>query len=79
MHGAGVVFYPAKPRCSVCGERAEKQVTPPMPKFEGYLRNVDLDDSKFLIQLRSETQEFWRFGLCREFKRASLTKGTCGS
>jgi len=25
-----------KPRCSVCGERAEKQVTPPMPRFEGY-------------------------------------------
>ena len=25
-----------QPRCSVCGERAEKQVTPPMPKFEGY-------------------------------------------
>jgi hypothetical protein len=25
-----------KPRCSVCGERAEKQVTPPMQRFEGY-------------------------------------------
>ena len=25
-----------KPRCSKCGERAEKQVTPPMPRFEGY-------------------------------------------
>jgi hypothetical protein len=25
-----------KPRCSVCGERAEKQMTSPMPKFGGY-------------------------------------------
>jgi hypothetical protein len=25
-----------KPRCSVCGERASKQVTPPMPRFQGY-------------------------------------------
>ncbi|MDA0231054.1 MAG: hypothetical protein O3B21_12810 [Proteobacteria bacterium] len=25
-----------KPRCRVCGERATKQVTPPMPVFEGY-------------------------------------------
>jgi len=27
-----------KPRCRVCGERAEKQVTPPMARFEGYPR-----------------------------------------
>ncbi len=25
-----------KPRCKVCGERAEKQVTPPVARFEGY-------------------------------------------
>jgi len=25
-----------RPRCSMCGERAEKQVTPPMPRFDGY-------------------------------------------
>ena len=25
-----------KPTCSVCGERAEKQVSLPMPRFEGY-------------------------------------------
>ena len=25
-----------KPICSVCGERAEKQVSPPTPRFEGY-------------------------------------------
>ena len=25
-----------KPCCSMCGERAEKQVTPPMRQFEGY-------------------------------------------
>ena len=25
-----------KPRCSICGERAQKQVSPPMPRFEGY-------------------------------------------
>ena len=25
-----------KPRCSICGERAQMQVSPPMPRFEGY-------------------------------------------